>query len=325
MTAAPVGNRLDAIGVDEASYRGFEAAVWAHEGAEPAEEWATLARRGVEVRLQVLGDGPPVLFVHGASNCGTSWAPLASRLPGFRCLLLDRPGCGLSEPLTRRFDDVPSFASFADTLVVDVLDALGIERAAIVSTSLGGYFGLRAAAAHPDRIDRVAHMGWTIGAPMDHLPLVMRLVGAIRPLGRLMARVPLPEPAVRSMLAQIGLRQALEAGRVPQAFVDWFGAMLRHTHTVRNDTDVLPPMFELTGGVDDAVLFTDELLASIRVPVDFQWGAQDPMGGAGIATDFVPRIRGATLRLIEGGGHVVWIDDPDDIAEATSSFLSAAR
>ncbi len=313
------------IGLDEATYREREGAYWAYEGATPHEERVTLDRTGTTVRVQTLGQGPPVLFVHGASNCGTSWAALASRMPSFRCLLLDRPGCGLSEPLTEPFHDIDSFASFADTLLVDALDALDIERAAIVSTSLGGYFALRTAAAQPDRIDRVVHLGWTIGAPMAHLPLVMRMVGAVRPVGRLMARVPLPERAVRSMLAQIGLRQALEAGRVPQEFIDWFGAMLRYTHTVRNDTDVMPPMFRPTGGIDDDLLFTDNLLGSMRVPVDFLWGAEDPMGGADIATDFVPRIPGATLQLIEGGGHAVWIDHPDDIAAATNASLSADR
>ncbi len=311
--------------MDEATYRGYESAYWAHEGAEPREERATLAHSGTGVRVQVLGEGPPVLFVHGASTSGTSWAALASRMPGFRCLLLDRPGCGLSDPLREPFADIASFAAFADTMLVDVLDALEIERASVVSTSLGGFFSLRTAAAHADRIDRVIHLGWTIGAPMDHLPLVMRMVAAVRPLGRLMARIPLPERAVRSMLAQIGLRQALEAGRLPQESVDWFGAVLRHTHTVRNDTDAMPPMFRPSGGIDDEILFTDDLLGAIGVPVDFLWGAEDPMGGADIATDFVPRIPGATLQLIEAAGHAVWLDDPDGIADATNGLLTADR
>ena len=266
-----------------------------------------------------------MLFVHGASTSGTSWAALASRMTGFRCLLLDRPGCGLSDPLREPFVDIASFAAFADTMLVDVLDALDLERAALVSTSLGGYFSLRTAAAHAHRIDQVVHLGWTIGAPMDHLPLVMRMVAAVRPVGRLMARMPLPERAVRSMLAQIGLRQALEAGRLPQEFVDWFGAMLRCTHTVRNDTDVMPPMFRPTGGMEEEILFTDDLLGRIEVPVDFLWGAEDPMGGADIASDFVPRIPGATLQLIEAGGHAVWLDDPDGIADTTIGLLSADR
>ena len=316
------GSDSTAIGLDESCYRTSEAAYWAHEGAEPREQRLTLGRSGADVRVQLVGDGPPVLFVHGASNSGTSWVSLATRMPGFCCILLDRPGCGLSEPLTAGFDDIPSFAAFADTMLVEVLDALEIERASIISTSLGGYFALRAAATHPDRVDRVVHLGWTIGAPAGHLPLVMRLV-AIGPLGRLMARMPVPERAVRSMLAQIGLRQALDAGRVPEEFIDWFGAQLRCTDTALNDAEAAPPMIRPIGGIDEAILFTDDLLGRIRAPVHFLWGAEDPFGGADVAVDFVTRIPGATLQLIDGGGHAVWLDNPDGIALAANRILTA--
>ena len=44
--------------------------------------------------------------------------------------------------------------AFADTFVVDVLDALQIERAHLAATSFGGYTALHAVAAHPGRVDR---------------------------------------------------------------------------------------------------------------------------------------------------------------------------
>ena len=163
-----------------------------------------MARTGVTVRLQEVGEGEPVLFVHGASNAGTSWASLAALLGGFRCLLVDRPGCGLSDPLPQSLDDPARLAAFADDLVVDVLDALGVERAALVGTSFGGYFTLRAAAAHPERVSRVLQLGWTVGAPSHKVPAVMR-AAALPGIGRALVNVPPNERAVRSMLGQIGL------------------------------------------------------------------------------------------------------------------------
>ena len=44
-------------------------------------------------------DGIPVLFIHGGPTSGGTWAPLVPRVKGFRCLVLDRPGTGLSDPL----------------------------------------------------------------------------------------------------------------------------------------------------------------------------------------------------------------------------------
>ena len=324
MTRHGVGITLDRIGVDEASYREAERAWWARVGAEPREEWFHLGGSGPRLRAQVLGDGPPVVFMAGASNGGTSWASLAARMPDNRCILLDRPGCGLSEPLATDIDDIDSFAAFADGMLVDVLDGLAIERASIVSTSLGGYFSLRTAAAHPARVDTLIHLGWTIGAPCGHLPLVMRLV-SIGPLGRMMARMPVPDRVVRSMLEQLGLREALAADRVPQEFVDWFAAQLRHTDTAINDADASPQIIHPIGGIDEAILFSDDLLGSIKIPVHFFWGSNDPFGGADVAAAFVPRIPGATLELIDGGGHAVWLDDPDGVAAAVNDALAATR
>ena len=95
---------------DQGLYLDAEQRFWESIGLTPKEHRVQLQRLGVNVRLQETGDGPPILFIHGASNSGTSWADLVVRLPDFRCLMLDRPGAGLSEPLPAPFDDVKSLA-----------------------------------------------------------------------------------------------------------------------------------------------------------------------------------------------------------------------
>jgi pimeloyl-ACP methyl ester carboxylesterase len=309
--------------VDEARFREAEARMWASVGANPSERRIHLQRTGVDVRVQEVGEGPPVVFVHGVSNAGTSWASLVARLPGYRCVLLDRPGCGLSDKLPERFDDVGRFDTFADALVVDVLDALAHDRAAVVTTSYGGYMGLRSAAAHPDRVDRLIEIGWTIGAPILETPLVMR-IGSARVLGRLMTAMPVSERAVRMIFKQIGLRDALASGRVSQEMLDWFQALLRDTSTLRNELDASPPIMTPLRGINDSILLSPELLGSIRVPVHFLWGESDPMGGAATARRFAALVPGAELELMPGG-HAVWIDDPGRAAASTLRFLASAR
>jgi pimeloyl-ACP methyl ester carboxylesterase len=307
--------------MDEGRYREAECRYWAVEGKTPTEAWIHLPRTGVRVRVQVLGDGPPVLFVHGVSNSGTSWAPLAARLEGYRCLLLDRPGCGLSDKLRTKVPDVAALRTHADQLVVDVLDALDLDDAHVVATSLGGYHALRTAACRPDRVGRMVLCGWTFGAPNGDLPIAMRFTG-FRRLGRLAANVPATEWATRSLLGQAGLRQALAADKVPQAAVDWFRAQLNHTDTVRNDIDAAPPIVHPLRGLDDSILLDDELLAKIESPTRFVWGADDPFGGADVAPGFVARVPGAELELIEGAGHAVWIDEPEATATSIRHFLA---
>ena len=308
--------------MNEARYREAERRMWASVGAEPTERRVRLAGAGLEVRVQEVGDGPAIMFVHGASTAGTSWAPLVGRLRGFRSVVLDRPGCGLSERVATRFDDVKRRAEFGDALVVELLDALGLDRAHVVATSFGGYAALRTAAAHPGRVDRLVEFGWAVGVPVKQVPLVMRLA-SVPWLGRLLTAMPPTERAVRMMLRNIGLRAALESGRFTQEGVDWFLSLLRDTDTMRNELDAGPRLITLRG-MNDSILLPEALLSRIEAPTLFVWGEDDPLGGAEIARQFVAHLPNAELTLLPGVGHAPWMDDPDHAAKITTEFLTRA-
>lgn len=84
---------------DPSKFVEVERALWSRYGIAPTERRVRL-RAGNEVRVQEIGTAPPVVFVHGVSVAGTSWLALAAALKDdFRCLLIDRPGCGLSDPV----------------------------------------------------------------------------------------------------------------------------------------------------------------------------------------------------------------------------------
>ena len=306
--------------MNEARFREAEQRLWTSFGVTPTEQRIRLSRVGVTVRVQEIGEGPTVVFVHGATNGGSSWAPLVARLEGFRCVLLDRPGCGLSDPLVKGLADMQRLAEFGDSLIIDVLDAMGLDKAHVVATSFGGYMGLRAAAAHPARIDRMVEFGWTIGAPIGKTPFVMRLAG-IPMMGRLMASVPPNKRAVRAMLRSIGLRQAIDAGRVSDEAIEWFLALLRDTDTMRNEIKTMPRVISAIRGMNDSLLLPESLLAGIRTPIYFLWGEEDLYGGPESARQFVARIPGAELELLPGAGHAPWMDNAEHAATTTSRFL----
>ena len=227
---------IPSTAMNEARYRSAELDLWLSVGARPAERRVMLDRTGVTVRLQEIGEGPTVTFIHGASNGGTSWAPLAARLQDFHCVLLDRPGCGLSPRLAESLADMRRLSSFADALIVDVLDALDISDTHLVATSFGGYFALRGAAAHPERVNRLVLIGWSFGAPVASTPFVMRV--AMQPLlGRLITRIPVNErmlpPRCSNRSACGGLSRPDDSVR-PR--IAWFQSLLpRHRHHAQRD------------------------------------------------------------------------------------------
>jgi len=307
------------MAVREDRYREAERRLWGFAGVTPTEQWLDLRRTGARVRVQVVGDGPPVVFVHGASNAGASWATLVNHLDGFRCILIDRPGCGLSPSRPTRFDDVTQLATFAEDLVVDVLDAMALDAADLVATSFGGYIGLRSAATHPDRVQHLVLFGWSVGAPIAKTPLPMRFAN-IPGMTRLTTSMPVNRRTVTAMLKQIGLRGAVESGRFSREMVDWFVALLQHTDTMRNELRAGPKLVTLLRGMNDTILLPPALLQSVRVPTLFFWGTDDPMGGADTARAFSALVPGAQLEVVSGG-HAPWIDEPERAARATTEFL----
>lgn len=290
-------------------YRAAEARLWASLGARPVERRVQLPRVGSEVRIQELGDGPPLLFVHGGSTTGTSWADLAVGLPDRRCILLDRPGTGLSEPLPGGVDVVAALAAVADQLIPDLLDGLGLPTIDVVATSFGGWFALRAALSAPDRIGRLVLFGWTAGAPIGRLPFMLR-VGVLPVLGDVLDRLPVTTAAVRAIFRGVGSGAAVADGRISAEAIEAYAALLRWTPTLRNDRR-LGRLFFSAFGMDQRIILSAAERAAIRQPIRWLWGANDAFAGEAIAREFVRPFPDARLTIVPDVGHAPWVDDLD--------------
>lgn len=94
------------------------------------------------------GDGPVVVFSHGNLMNRQMWAPQVEALRGeFRCVVWD-------ERLHGRTEDDGAHHTYWDSAddLFGLLDHLGIERAALVGHSQGGFLSLRAALRAPERV-----------------------------------------------------------------------------------------------------------------------------------------------------------------------------
>ena len=227
IAARPAGTRVE-------RYRQAERALWAHYGLNPAERWVELKQPPARLRLLEAGSGAPVLFVHGTAGPG-SWPALVRELRGFRCLVLDRPGWGLSSAVG--FAGHEYQALVADMLR-GVLDGLGLDRAHVVGGSIGDVWALRLAARHPARVNRVVLLGGGPVVPQVRVPPVIRLIAS--PAGALMVRMPANPQRVRSILRNSGHGASLDAGRFPEPFIDWRVALERDTHSMRNEREMGP-------------------------------------------------------------------------------------
>lgn len=303
-----------------------ERAAYQEAGVEASSRFVQLARPPLRMRVNEIGVGDPTLFLHGGNSVGVSFLPLLAELSGVcRMIVPDRPGCGLTEPLDYRGVDLRRHGV---DFVGSLLDALGERRVAVVANSIGGFFALAFALAHPERVSRLALLGEPAdaeGAPR----LYHRLVGT-RVLNTLLYKGPLRPPSsaagVRAGFTRAGF--VTDASRVSDALGECLAAGAQIPGATRAWTSMVERLFVPAGWGIRAreSLGTHKLapeLAGLDVPTLFLWGDRDPLGSPETGRRMAASMPRARADVVVDAGHLPWIDQPRLCAEALSAFLRA--
>jgi pimeloyl-ACP methyl ester carboxylesterase len=143
------------------------------------QRWVMLD--GQPINVVELGKGPPLVFIHGLSG---SWPNWLEQLPAFaaehRVITLDLPGFGHS-PMPRETISISGYARMLDRL----LDQLGVDAAAVVGNSMGGFIGAELAIAFPQRVERLVLVSAAGISTYDHRGAV-RTVPVLRRAERML-------------------------------------------------------------------------------------------------------------------------------------------
>lgn len=291
--------------------RTAEAKALAHFGVDATSEPIDLADPPLTTRVMRVGSGPPTVLFHGTAMTSAVWAPLLPHLPERSLYLVDLPGCGLADPFDYRGVDL---AAHQTAFVASVLDALGLERAALIGASMGGWFALRFAIDRPDRVVAAALVtAPAIALPGSLMPASMAVMST--GLGRRLSSLAPPPSGrmMRRMLASIGGEGSV-AG-VPDAMFDALGAATALAGPSNATLDLCrwrTPHAHLQ--------VTDTELAACPAPVLLTWGQDDkvqsPDAGAW-AAELLPH---GHLEVLPGG-HGLWFEQPQACGDLLTEFL----
>ncbi len=255
----------------------------------------------VAIAHQHLGSGPPLLVLHGLFGSGTNWRRIARGLEDCRTVhLLDARNHGASP----HAPDMDYRLLAAD--VAAWMDREGIDRADVIGHSMGGKTAMRLALDAPGRVARLMVVDIApADSASDHLPL-LRALRAL-PVERFTRRAE-ADAALAQDVPDAGLRAFLL-----QSLTATDGG-LRWRLNLEAIERCMPAL--LGFDVGDAEHFD---------------GAARFVRGAGsdyVRDEHLPRIRrhfpGADVRTVEGAGHWVHAERPDDFLALAREFLSCA-
>ncbi len=303
------------MGDIEAKIEDAERRLFAKYELSPLRHTIELGSERTRIRVLEVGEGPAVFLLHAGSLFGAVWVPQLARLRGYRLIAPDLPGHGMSGAVDYRGVDVRK--KFVNDFT-GMLDALRIDRAAVVGNSMGGMYGLWSALAEPTRVTRLV----IVGVPGVALPGVRGDLSGILlstpGLNRFLLRLPTSarlsraafKPAIKSPASRNADPELYEihclARRRPEVIASFSTMMER---LIRWKT----PRPELAVREDE--------LAKLRIPTRFLFGDADILGGREIADNAARNIADARVHSISAG-HFLGLDQPDECARLLSEFLS---
>jgi len=286
-------------------------------GADVDEFYLELPRTGLRVRVLSHGRGPAVVLLHGVSENAAIWAPLFPELSHFRVLAVDLPGHGLSDPAVFRRGQVREHAR---RLIEDILDALLLDKVAVIGHSLGGMFALWHVAAGSKRISQVVAIGEPgVALPGVRVRMPLSML-TVRGLGTAVLRSPSPRRVYRHLLAQ-GEGSA-EVAAAPDPLIEALRLSARRPENARTVASLMHAIDRFRRPRLESVLTSAEL-AAITTPTIFILGSDDPYLSIERAQPSIDQIQGARLYEVPGG-HAPWLVDAKLSAKliATHSHLT---
>jgi len=257
-----------------------------------------------EVAFGILGEGPPVVLVHGTPSRSYIWREIAHSLADRSTVYIyDLLGFGDSE----RGAEVDVSIAAQGRALAELVEGWGLERARVAGHDIGASVVLRAHLIEGVPFERIALLDALVLTPWGTPALrhVKEHLGSYRTMPQ-----DVFESYVAARLGQTTSRPMHESAF--EAYLSqWRGAEGQATY-LRKDEALLER--------DTADL--EPLLGSVRVPVRIVWGGEDAWIEPRRAETLARMIPTAEARLVKGAGHFVMEDAPREVAQLLREFFS---
>ena len=265
------------------------------------------------------GEGAPLLLLHGCPFSSFVWRKVLPALSTHhRCLGPDLLGLGDTETSEDADWSLPA----QESMVIGLLDALGLDKVSVVGHDHGGAVAQLLAARHPERIDRLvlcnveAYDNWPSA---DERPFVR--VTQLPIIGPAVIRL-FGTPTVLRLV--LGLAHAVKNKDVldDELVSGYVRANLSDSHKRAKTARFIAGQIDPVNNRWTTAVLED--LRHFNQPTLLLWGGDDPHFGPQWAERLRHDIPGVVdLVVLPDTGHLLMEERPEDVAEHILSFLAA--
>ena len=255
-----------------------------------------LAVNGVTLAVQIRGQGPAILFIHGYPLDHTIWNPQLDALDGWQMIAPDLRGMGQSDAPDLGY----SVATYAADLAA-LVENLGLDRVVLCGHSMGGYVAFEFLRRWRERVSGLALVATRADADGAEIRRARDAAAALAREGgaREIAQAMLPKALAPSAPAALVERvRDLMAATPVSGIVGALGAM--------RDRPDSTPLLPLLAGLPALVIA----------------GAEDQLVTVSQASAMAAAIPGARLVVAPGAGHLPSLEAPAIVTESLRTFLA---
>ena len=252
------------------------------------------------------GEGLPVLFGHSYLWEAEMWRPQVEALAEqYRCIVPELWGHGGSDsPCGGEFYSL----NYLTEDCVEFVNALGLDRFAIVGLSIGGMWGFRLALKIPDRIVGLILAGTDVGSePIETRQRFLQMIDAVAVAGCMDAAM--IQAMMPFFFAEVTLRKQ-------PPFLGKFRSALSAI-----PGEKLPGVLALGRGIFERDSLLDRM-AEISCPTCIVVGEEDRSRPPYEAKRMAEGISGAQLHILKDAGHICNLEAPDRFTSILRSFLA---
>jgi pimeloyl-ACP methyl ester carboxylesterase len=202
------------------------------------------------------------------------------------------------------------FRQHAVDFVESTMNALGLKSATLMGNSMGGFFSLAFALAHPERVSRLITIGEPAGSSPS-VPFMFRLLGT-RGVNRLLFATIMKagEASTRDAFQRL---LVADVRKVPEAFIERDTA----ASLIPGATESWLTMVQNTGPLTYALR---PELKNLNIPTLMIWGDKDAFGPPARGAEMVALMPHAKLQVVHDAGHLAWLDQIDECSNLVTAF-----